>query len=96
MYVYFPGLLTTEVNGGANAPGMHLFPNPAVDEVTVERPTSDLCMLQLIDGQGRVVLNERHTGSRISLSLSDLAAGLYTVRMNTGNEVKMQRLVIGN
>lgn len=95
MYVYFPGLLTTTVAGGAAAPGMHVFPNPAVDEVTLQRPTSDLCHIQLIDSRGRVVLSEQVSGTQSTLSLSGWADGIYTLRMSTIKGVVVQRLVKG-
>lgn len=95
MYVRFPGLLTTAVHGGAPAPGMHVFPNPAADEVTLQRPTSDLCHIELIDSQGRMVLSEQVSGTRSTLSISGVADGLYTLCICTEKGVVMQRLVKG-
>jgi hypothetical protein len=85
----------------SSAIGLELFPNPAHDRVSITfgAPSGDV-QLQLIDGNGRVVLNEQLLQqpmgiNRVDLPLNNIPAGIYLVRITAANgDQGVQRLII--
>ncbi|MEM9023461.1 MAG: T9SS type A sorting domain-containing protein, partial [Bacteroidota bacterium] len=91
----FAGVLSADVE----APGIvrwKLYPNPARDQVTFSLPAdvlpSEGDQVQLLDLQGRVLARfplEGHTGT---LSLTDLAAGMYVVAITVNGQAFRKKL----
>jgi len=79
------------------AAGILVYPNPARDELRIALPdTKEQAGISILDLGGRVVLQRevmpRH--GRISIGLSALdKAGMYILRIRTGNGVYTQRIV---
>jgi hypothetical protein len=71
-----------------------VYPNPASDQVTIERPSAEPGLLEVFDTTGRLVSGERITGSRFTLNTSDIAPGLYTVRTVQGGNTYTARILI--
>lgn len=68
----------------ASLPGLHLYPNPATDEVSVGLPGTPLpegAYLCVVDTYGRLVLQQKVSSTQQRLSLSELPAGLYLVQL---------------
>lgn len=84
-----------------HAIGMELFPNPANDRVNITfgAPSGDL-QVQLIDGNGRVVLHEQLLQqpmgiNQVDLPLGSITAGVYLLRITAANgDQGVKRLVI--
>jgi hypothetical protein len=76
-----PTTATTEV-GGEAAPWLHVFPNPAVDEVTIQFKAPMSGRLQLFDGTGRLVAGREVAAKTpaVEWSVAGLPAGLYLLR----------------
>ena len=65
--------------------GLHLYPNPAQDQVHIRLAKSSLesSEFQLLDLQGRVLRTEQFTGNEVLVALHHLASGVYLIRVQT-------------
>jgi len=75
-----------------------LFPNPAQGSVTLRlpAPTATVATVAILDALGRTMHTTTLAAARqeVTLPLSGLRAGIYTVRARTGTDVFTQRLVV--
>ncbi|MFO0362648.1 MAG: T9SS type A sorting domain-containing protein, partial [Flavobacteriales bacterium] len=60
-----------------------LYPNPARDILTVQRSSSEIEVLTVFDGAGRVVMQQSLNSAVEQVNLNELAPGMYVAR--TGN-----------
>jgi hypothetical protein len=60
-----------------------LYPNPALDILTVQRSSSEIEVLTVFDGAGRVVMQQSLNSAVEHVNLNELAPGMYVAR--TGN-----------
>lgn len=58
--------------------GFRLYPNPASGEIRIQTTEGDH-QIQLIDITGKTIKNYRETGSLITIDVSKMAAGMYSV-----------------
>ncbi|MEZ4890078.1 MAG: T9SS type A sorting domain-containing protein [Crocinitomicaceae bacterium] len=65
---------------------MRVFPNPTSDEITIAFPTpvDQPVKIDLMDGTGRLIrtLTKNVQQQEVELSLADLPAGCYLLKMN--------------
>ncbi len=99
--VWLDGFTVGIAEAVSSAIGMELFRNPAYDRVSITfGALSGDVQLQLIDGNGRVVLNEQLLQqpmgiNRVDLPLNNIPAGIYQVRITAANgDQGVQRLII--
>ena len=77
----------------------NLFPNPANDEVTVEFVLAEKTVsLEVINALGQMVLNDlltpmEGTHYKTSLGLKNIAKGVYTLKITTGDASVIRQLV---
>lgn len=98
----------TSVNGDVGSPGdqsgvsiiendmlqLSLFPNPAQDYLILSSDNNALKMVQLIDAQGRVVLEDSSTDTEMRLAFPSLKAGIYLVRIESEGQQTERKLII--
>jgi hypothetical protein len=82
--VHFCGTLTTGIHNLSskeNSPAIIAYPNPAQDNITVSinGVESAKGQFQIIDGQGRLVLQQKASGFDNVISLNGLNNGVYTI-----------------
>jgi len=82
--VHFCGTLATDIHNLSskdNDPAINAFPNPAQDNIniTISGVQSAKGQLELIDGQGRSVLQQKASGTNNIISLNGLSNGVYTI-----------------
>ena len=77
---------------------MTVYPNPAIDFVTIQSGFSpnQSVIIEIIDGMGRTVRKVNFNQANGSLSLEGLSQGLYDLRMISGVEVHMLRIIKAN
>lgn len=68
----------------AEEPGIHLFPNPVSDVLTIASPMRASGMITVVDADGRTVLSERVSSTSVRIDVSGLNVGLYSVRLSGG------------
>lgn len=77
-----------------NGTAFSLYPNPANGFFTIELPESG-SLVTITDLLGNVVYNERELNSgKNQVDLNNAAAGVYLVKVTSGNAVSVSRLVI--
>ncbi len=84
---YAMGILKTPEKGTFN-----IYPNPAAEKITIAMSIgSQLNKLELVNALGQVLLTSKQT----TLSLENISAGIYLVRLtNSAGETTTQRLVV--
>jgi hypothetical protein len=76
---------------------MSLFPNPAVSSVTLNLPNIPADnQLTITDMEGKTMLEKEHLSSLESIDCSGFPAGMYFVRLRTGDDVANRKLVISH
>ncbi|MFN3342201.1 MAG: T9SS type A sorting domain-containing protein, partial [Flavobacteriales bacterium] len=67
---------------------LRFYPNPAIDEITIFVPEGmeGSINISIYNMTGQQVLSKSFSGQNmISLSLSDLSAGIYSISLSTSN-----------
>jgi hypothetical protein len=83
------------VNENNSAGEIDIFPNPANDHVIVRVHDAGDVRVCLYDANGKMVRSEKHSGRQdVNFYTGDLAAGVYTVTVTTGNSISRERLII--
>lgn len=86
---------TTETQASPTATGIHVYPNPAHHRLYIEAEGQDLHLLELLTVQGQVLLHHQHLGgSRHSMDISQLAHGLYFLRVKTQGGTTVKRVLV--
>ncbi|GAB4498739.1 MAG: hypothetical protein OHK0019_34600 [Saprospiraceae bacterium] len=75
-----------------NEKSVKIFPNPAYDLVTVERPAP--AELTLVNTQGQAVLRTQENSSQVRLSLRDLPGGVYFLNVRMANNTQVLKVMI--
>ena len=70
-----------------------VYPNPASDKVRVE-VAGTMNNVVLYDELGKVVRNINTNDSFLDMSLNDLASGIYFLRIDTNDGIKMVKLIV--
>lgn len=85
------GIDNTEINLSAT-----VYPNPAVDMVTLsvtEISTENMAFI-LCDVQGRLIRNEKLSGSQTTISMAELKKATYLIKvLNNNKEVKTFKII---
>jgi hypothetical protein len=69
-----------------------LYPNPAGNRLFI-RNAGSISSLEIINLDGRLMMKVRNYNDVISLDVSSLASGVYTVRAYQGDQVHVLKLV---
>ncbi|MGM0566323.1 MAG: T9SS type A sorting domain-containing protein [Bacteroidota bacterium] len=85
-------------NGEAQGNTLAMYPNPAVDKVTIElnEEMNDKTVIRILDMQGRVVLEKQASaqGKTASVEIGFLKPGQYMVRTTAGNQTETGKLIV--
>ena len=73
---------------------MQVYPNPAVDNVTVALPADVTGTVAIYNLSGQLVKSVSTTEPAVTVNVDDLTAGVYTVRVQTADKSYVQRLVV--
>lgn len=85
-------LSTTENNPGT----LEVFPNPAVDRISIVLPENSQAFfeLRIYDLAGRLVHSGLHYQADQSISLPDLSSGLYILQVRSGDGIFSGKLMV--
>jgi len=61
--------------------GLEIYPNPAREAVTIQSPNPAPATVRIYSVQGRLITKVPMTGGKVTLSVRQLPAGLYLVRV---------------
>jgi len=74
-----------------------IYPNPAGESVNIrfETPVDKQIMIQLVDGQGKIIKNDKIEATFLekTLNLQDIPAGTYFLRLIKGKVANVYKIV---
>ena len=70
-----------------------VFPNPSANFITIETQNNELTALNLVDSNGKVVLNKRFS-QKTSLDLSKIAKGIYYLNLSASEGKLTKKIII--
>jgi sugar lactone lactonase YvrE len=72
---------------------VHIFPDPAHDHLTISIPGNTVAgNIQLFNELGQQILEQKLTGSIAELTISELPAGMYILRVSIGDQVFVRKV----
>ncbi|MEZ4826504.1 MAG: T9SS type A sorting domain-containing protein [Bacteroidia bacterium] len=74
--------------------GIHIYPNPASDQVTIELDKAGEVSAELYDLNGKAILSASGRGDRLSLETAEIPAGLYILTVNSGSRRMVRKLQV--
>jgi uncharacterized membrane protein len=89
-----------DLNVGVNTlakENVKLYPNPVTSSFTIEIPSlnNEVYNVTIVDAMGRVVLEEKNINvSSKVIETVGLNNGFYFVRINSGSEVRVEKIII--
>ncbi len=80
------------------APTMLIYPNPAIEKLTLEliNMPGNTSIISIYNITGSVVFNTKLSSEVIEIDISAFDAGLYFIKVNSGNRTFTQRVEIQN
>lgn len=87
VYLQWSGDGLKELNSNR---GLAIFPNPAQNVFTINRPSADNSLMQIYDLSGRVVFSEVLMQSKTQIDISGLYASSYIVKVNN----RVEKLIV--
>lgn len=78
----------------SDAPQFHTYPNPATDYVRVAPAVSEPYTCQVLDLEGRLLRVVESNGEQCSVDVSDLASGLYMLKIDQKGRVANHKIVV--
>ena len=89
----------TKVNDYANVGNLNVYPNPATDMLNLQFTTANAEMIRcdIVDMNGKCIksIERQHDGGLFeeSVNVSDIAAGIYFLRIRTQEGTTMQKFI---
>lgn len=77
-----------------DVPQFHTYPNPATDYVRVAPSITEPYRCQVLDMEGRLLRVVESNGEQSTVDVSDLARGVYTLRMEQQGKVSNHKVVV--
>lgn len=86
--------LETNVSNHNTSQSIKIFPNPATEYITIQLSNQDvLNELRLLDYQGKKIMSKKLIKNNISIDLSHLPQGIYTLIGNTQNQRFVKQII---
>jgi hypothetical protein len=67
--------------------------NPVTENLSIQFAANEKGNLVVLNGNGQVVKTASFDAKEVTVSISDLSAGMYFVRMNTGNATRTVKIL---
>ncbi|MBK8584959.1 MAG: T9SS type A sorting domain-containing protein [Bacteroidetes bacterium] len=76
--------------------GFTVFPNPASSEFIVDPGAVNSSRMDILNSIGRVISSQLLTSGKNKISTSDIAPGIYFIRVTVGERSHIQKIMIIN
>jgi len=73
--------------------GFGIYPNPANDKINIQFQNNINSTIRLFDQTGRLVILQENNSKECSLSISNLALGLYTLQIQNVNGIFTRKII---
>jgi Secretion system C-terminal sorting domain len=85
--------ITLSNEGGKGKSTILAYPNPVKEILTVEANVYETTQLEIVDVVGRVVYKQNVESGNYQISTSDLAKGIYFVKLADKNDITIQKII---
>lgn len=92
-YIFTTNTNTLSVEELALLKNIKVYPNPFQDFLTIQTKEEDLQNISLIDLQGKIIKQEKVSGSNYQLNLENLPQALYILEIVTDNSKQSVKIV---
>jgi len=86
-------IVCTDVKEYTSISSLRVYPNPNTGSFTIETNTGLNKTIEMLDITGKVVLIETTDASTIQMNISELANGVYHVRIKSDNGIEMIKVI---
>jgi len=83
----------TGINENSSLFGLRVYPNPTNGNLNIELNTSSQKSVQVVDVTGRVVVAAQTTGTNLQVDLSNVASGVYYVRIQSEQDSQVIKVI---
>lgn len=74
---------------------IRVYPNPASNRLFIRSGEAGISSLEIIDITGKKVMQREYDSSPLQVTIDlDISEGLYLVKLNTGSEMQLTRLIV--
>ena len=74
--------------------GISVFPNPAMDRITIDLPVEETGqLLEVVDAFGKVTMTRTLTIPKTQLDISSLSTGVYFVRLSGEKRIQVGKFI---
>jgi hypothetical protein len=80
-------------NNVASTIGTVVYPNPNTGLFTIELNNGSVKTIEIMDLTGRIVLTNTSSNDKIDFNISNLANGVYFVKVQSNNSVEVIKIV---
>lgn len=70
-----------------------VFPNPVTDYLVIENSGMNIKSIEMIDINGKKVINKIVSGQDMTIETADLTSGLYLLRISSDNKISTQLII---
>lgn len=85
--------ITTAVAEPSFASTISVYPNPTADKITITSKEKGKCLYTICNIAGECVFSQQLPAEKAEIDLSGLAAGTYLLKISSGEEVTVRRIV---
>jgi len=83
--------VTTDIQEYNDIEKIHIYPNPVNDNLHIDIEENSI--LEIINAQGQIIETKSLTEKSNSIDLSNIASGVYTLRIKTDKGIAMRKLI---
>jgi len=87
------GLCPTLVEPDIQNSDIQIYPNPFIDEFSIQTNGNSEYSVELITIGGRIIYQSKIEGNLHRINLKDLNSGIYFVRMKSNNTVSTRKVI---
>ncbi len=94
---YELGYFVTRINEISNSNSLQLFPNPAVNSVSIVSQENETAMVKMYDIAGKIVFEKQialQSKVASTIDVQSFYAGVYFVQIQTTKNITTQKLII--
>jgi hypothetical protein len=91
----YNGCTISGVSELVESTSLKLFPNPAVNDINIQLPTTDTWIVRVFNSNGQLVSTEKINQSNfIQLNIQNMNTGLYTVQAMNSDGIVYSEMVM--